>query len=364
MTDVAKTTSNRIDTIDVAKGIGILLVVFAHVNLSPPAIVVIYAFHMPLFFILAGMMFNNEKYSSAKALLKNKFRTMILPYCFFCMLGVLYKSVFLVYSHNWTGIVELTGKAVYSIVWAPYSLKYFRDFNTPMWFVPSLMLVEIIYYLLLRSCKRKSSVIIAAASISTVGWIMESGMIPIDFSVLPWNLSSACFSLGFFTIGNLCFPLIKKELIERPASCKKTRVCTALLALSCAITIFAGLANGKVSIGSRILNNGLLLYISGCAGTVFVLVLSEILRKSRTLGFCGKNSFSIMGSHILIYWFLSWCISVVAKRTSPNLNMFFSSEIGKDILFVAVLLLTVLFVTVYNYCKTNVIIRRKHGRTA
>ena len=365
MTDVAKTTSNRIDTIDVAKGIGILLVVFAHVNLSPPAIFIIYSFHIPLFFILSGMMFNTEKYSNLKALLKNKFKTMILPYCFFCLLGVLYKTAFFTYGHKWTELADLAGRAVYSIIWAPYSLKYFNEFNTPMWFVPCLLMVEIMYYLLHKCCSKKSAVMIITALLSVLGWFMESGLVSFDFSVLPWNFSSACFSLGFFSIGNVCFPAVKNKLTDAPDSRKNNVISAILLILSAIIVAAAGLANGKVSIGSRILNNGVLFYVSGCAGTIFVLILSRLLNRSRALKFCGKNSFSIMGSHILVYWFLSWCISVIAKRTHPDLVSFFSGEAGKDILFVLVVALTTLFVIFYNSCKTRITTRRNHyGRAA
>ena len=46
--------SKRLNTIDIIKGIGIFFVVFAHVNYTPALLVVIYGFHMPLFFIVSG----------------------------------------------------------------------------------------------------------------------------------------------------------------------------------------------------------------------------------------------------------------------------------------------------------------------
>lgn len=48
---------DRIEWIDVAKGIGIILVIMGHtfqLDLVSP----IYAFHMPLFFFLSGLLFN------------------------------------------------------------------------------------------------------------------------------------------------------------------------------------------------------------------------------------------------------------------------------------------------------------------
>lgn len=56
----------RDNVIDVAKGIGIVLVVFAHINFTEPIQFFIYSFHMPLFFIISGVLFTKEKYPSLK----------------------------------------------------------------------------------------------------------------------------------------------------------------------------------------------------------------------------------------------------------------------------------------------------------
>lgn len=66
--------NKRYDFIDVAKGIGILFVVFAHVNYTPSLLTIIYSFHMPLFFVLSGMLFNPNKYSGFKVFIKENFK--------------------------------------------------------------------------------------------------------------------------------------------------------------------------------------------------------------------------------------------------------------------------------------------------
>lgn len=50
-------TIQRIDDWDIAKGIGILLVVMGHLGIPPMLSNAIYLFHMPLFFILSGLLF-------------------------------------------------------------------------------------------------------------------------------------------------------------------------------------------------------------------------------------------------------------------------------------------------------------------
>ena len=45
--------------IDILRGIGILLVVLGHTN--PPFKRIIYSFHIPLFFILSGFLWNDRR---------------------------------------------------------------------------------------------------------------------------------------------------------------------------------------------------------------------------------------------------------------------------------------------------------------
>ena len=48
--------NTRFDWVDTAKGLGIILVVIAHVWTKGPVRDFIYSFHMPLFFLLSGYM--------------------------------------------------------------------------------------------------------------------------------------------------------------------------------------------------------------------------------------------------------------------------------------------------------------------
>ena len=85
--------NKRMDTIDIAKGICILFVIFAHVNYTTEVLVLIYSFHMPLFFILSGVLFKREKYESFRTFIKRRLNTLILPYIFFYMAGLVYAYV-------------------------------------------------------------------------------------------------------------------------------------------------------------------------------------------------------------------------------------------------------------------------------
>lgn len=68
----------RIEYIDVAKGITILLVVVGHVESAPsPLRSLIYSFHMPLFFILSGFFF---KKGDVLGTIKKMVPSLVIPY--------------------------------------------------------------------------------------------------------------------------------------------------------------------------------------------------------------------------------------------------------------------------------------------
>lgn len=75
--------NNRIIWIDISKGLGIILVVLGHTSLSKISQISydwIYSFHMPLFYLLSGLCFNNNKYNNFRIYIKRRFKTLILPF--------------------------------------------------------------------------------------------------------------------------------------------------------------------------------------------------------------------------------------------------------------------------------------------
>lgn len=146
----ASSPAKRDLTIDAAKGCGILLVIFGHVCHLHPYWSIIYSFHMPLFFLIAGMNFHPERYPSFGALFRKKMRTLLLPYLFFCAFGILCSlTIKLLAKTPSNEIFEFLRKLPYAIVWMPCS-EYAQQFNTPLWFVPCLTFLECLYYWLNR----------------------------------------------------------------------------------------------------------------------------------------------------------------------------------------------------------------------
>lgn len=113
-------TAKRIQWIDIARGIGIILVVYAHAARGlvlsevlpstgwPIAIdTIIYAFHMPLFFILAGLNIERGVARGRKDFIVNKLQTIAWPYFLWSLVGGGLKLIAMPYTNNRIALADI-----------------------------------------------------------------------------------------------------------------------------------------------------------------------------------------------------------------------------------------------------------------
>ena len=82
-------SKKRVAWIDIAKGIAIFLMVCGHTSIPHGVSKWIWSFHMPLFFIVSGMLFVPERYPKFVAFVKRRLQTLIVPYLFFTLVVIL-----------------------------------------------------------------------------------------------------------------------------------------------------------------------------------------------------------------------------------------------------------------------------------
>ena len=330
----------RLDVLDVAKGLGILLVIYAHVNYNSKALTLIYSFHMPLFFFISGMVFDRKKYGSFTEFLKRKWTTTVIPYLLFAIAPIL--GVFLL-EHTVDSSVDFTKQQyVCYLLQAFFSEGSLRNFNVPMWFVPSLLAVEMIYFFIsqLKMLPR----ILVSIAVTALGYFIASGWSGFNNSYLPWTFDSALFAMGFYAAGNITAPYIRKGMEALKGSRWKILICFVLLALCVKVWLPLAQENGKISLGQKLYNNGFLLYATGILGTVGILLISMILEKSRVLKYLGQNTFPLMGVHYMIRNYVVWLAYELL-----NIPMYSASSYKETAVpFLIILGLSILAAMLYN----------------
>lgn len=122
----------RIDYYDIAKGIGILLVVWAHAR--GPFSDYIYKFHMPLFFLISGLLYHGDV-PTGKYVWR-KVRSLYIPFAFWNVLFYTVKSV--IRGSRWQTILRTNCMIV-------LTLSKDGEFLGATWFLGALFLVSVVY---------------------------------------------------------------------------------------------------------------------------------------------------------------------------------------------------------------------------
>lgn len=274
--------SGHLTYIDIAKGIGIILMVVGHSSAPKNITHCIYIFHMPLFFIISGYLFNFFKWSNNfKGFINKRFDRMIIPY-FGMSILVFYPMWYIAsmkFSQFATHEIPTPQKTFLDIFYATF-VGDGMTFNPVLWFLPCLFVSEIIFFVLLTLCKTTKMQILCSISIAIVGYLLRS------FN-LPWSIDIA---------------MVVQVLLMSGYLLKKIDIKMWLIAISMIIFMLSNAFN-SVDTSHRIYGNLFLYYAGGISGTILILKLSDLLDVSmkKTLGkllaYCGKESMSILMWH-------------------------------------------------------------------
>ena len=192
----------RLDYLDIAKGLAILLVVIGHVPDAfdaPLYRVAIYTFHMPLFFIVSGAVtqrhshFEKYNWKNFWEFVKKNFFALVVPY-------LIWALIFQQFN------IKAFPYILYGTRW---SLNEAAS-NTVLWFLPCLFSSRLIVELLLwlsTKCKihRKLFAAIAAIILFVLGFVL-----PVPEMQLPFGLSQAPVAVGFILLGYICKGVMDK----------------------------------------------------------------------------------------------------------------------------------------------------------
>ena len=203
----SETSSNRIGWVNAAKGIGILLVVLGHNQINSSIHLfhlLIYSFHMPLFFILSGMFLKPEQ--GFWVLAKRRFLSTLRPYLL--IIGVIYTTYLFFSTLSTADLLQRMVKTLF------YALPNYYDTWMPLWFLPHLFLLSLFAWTIAWLVyKRLGSIwlrlpflaamlfcgVLVLRLSSTINFTLF-GKLAIK-SALPWSADLLFITGAFFLIG-------------------------------------------------------------------------------------------------------------------------------------------------------------------
>ena len=270
----------RLDYIDILKGLGILMVIFSHSGAEEWLMSNMGDFFVPLFFIASGYTYKYHDESYLHQFSKRAVR-LLKPYFFFSIVMLLLYQRF--------SIFDILGVFYSRYCLYPYhtidNIFLMGGGNPPLWFLTS-MLSAYIPFLFLMKNQEKANWILMFFTIYTFG----CQYIPI---LLPWNLDNACLVAAFMYAGVVLRS--DKSLLSRSDY-------TYILTLVFFFLVI--LFNGGDNLSVREYGRSFILYYLGCVfGAVFLLWLSIKIEKTPLRGLLvdfGHHSLVIFCSQMFL----------------------------------------------------------------
>lgn len=309
-------SQKRITYIDMAKGIGILLVVFGHSAFPTPEVNQwISSFHMPLFFLLSGMLLSHTG-AHEKPLgttLKKKARTILVPYLCFSIFSIIFSAIL----DTATFATYLPNALLQTVVFYGISV---------LWFLPSLFFGEAVFLFI-----RKHTSLIASALLSLAVCLVSVLIVNtyhyhylIDFdsylSLLGAYLISVVVRAGmavtFLALGYFSHHLFfKKE--------HKTITYITLACLFLTLNLYLAFKNDAVDLNNMVFHDYRLYFPAAFCGGMFVICLCAALPAWKPLMATGRHSLIIMATHMNCR-FLGICYAIgnLALSLLPSLGQF------------------------------------------
>ena len=276
---------NRENWIDVTRGIAILAVLIGHSGTIPTIHIYIYGFHMPLFFILSGYLFNYVKYFSmgVRRFVFKRAKMYVLPYFVFAIVNLMFNIP--VELHNGTLHGSIAADVIYHFKWIFYCWPTTDRMPncTPLWFLLALFISNVYCYFVLRYKHCMWLFIILSI-------VFNSWLIYCRYSFLPWNFDISMYGCIFMLLGYY----IKQSNILKKR--KLYMICILFLLSSICI-----LYNGKINIGARIFQNELVMFFSSSVMSYTIMYLAKhYLSNVYWLKYLGKNTLYILAFNYVI----------------------------------------------------------------
>lgn len=219
----------RKDWIDSLKGMLIFLVVVGHVvgtavhlsigiesEIYRYVYKLIYLFHMPAFFFVAGLVWRHKEQSFG-AFAINKFKRLMIPYYVW---GVASIVVFHLASDLMGGMREVSGyyraDMFDKTIWQSLlSLLHaggwpngegFR-YNSVLWFLPCMFVVQLAFYWLDKLTQNKTILCLISLGL----FLLDGALRVYGFPTLPMEVSICPRYVGFMALGVICIGLLEKK---------------------------------------------------------------------------------------------------------------------------------------------------------
>ena len=285
---------SRLQWADAARGFAILLVLIGH-SCPPDAFnVLIYAFHMPLFFLLSGIFLVLDK--PLKPILYKRIRTILVPFFVYNIVLLFSDWRIVAFSPNYHTPIDIQSRLLGTLTGWRGGI-----FSSSLWFLPALFMAQwavIACYRKGQKCHKHSYLITTFLwFMLTLLGIIYCQLIGIE---LPMSFDAALVASGFLIVGHQWMSHGISHMKGWPL------LTTTIVFLLSAYGnyLIMGMGSNHVDMSTNTLGNIPFFYVGAITGSFLIIRVSCILtnlprnlRFVRGLQWCGYHSLAIYCIH-------------------------------------------------------------------
>ncbi len=280
--------TNKMNFISWAKCIAILLVVLGHfLPAGDPFKVVIYNFHVPVFFVISGFLFRtgNQKPRFDKYVW-SKVKRLVIPYLFFFIISLVwYNTRYDVTGSRFTDYLKLFVFHEGMTIW-----------NAALWFIPTMLMVSLVFYFFVT--KRHARISVAILTVVCIALTIRIQKVP--YPIPRFGLDKAIQMCGYMGVGFLarCVYNLREEPRTLRSSLYVTLTSSLIFLMFCTISHLANGTN-RISILYCDFNDILWFIPLAIIGSLSFLFLFEALPRLWIVDTIADNTLFIMGLHYI-----------------------------------------------------------------
>ena len=272
----------RITWIDALRGLAMVFVVLGHTfpDAGDPLRAWIYSFHMPLFFLVSGLTWRMPK-RTFRASLAHSAKNLLLPYAILNIIVYFMKMLLRITFGMYTNR-GFFGPLQAFLLGGGEDLPCIQS-----WFLPTLFLTQIAFYLIMQFCGREWK----RAAVLSALFVLGLALSEIPIGPLPWRIAVVPIALMFYYLGYLW---MRWEIYERMHPVLSAAAACVLLLVGW----YLESCNGRVSMKDNFYANPALFAFSAVCTIAGILLLAILLlHKSRFLQGVGVCSMFYLGYH-------------------------------------------------------------------
>lgn len=304
----------RFDYVDIAKGLGIMLVIMGHIEYA--YVPFCGSVHIPLFFILSGYLYDMERPCTASygETVRKRVKRLLIPYFVYNLILYAKYLLKLVLTHEFTinlGIKAFLGflyssSLFYKNVPTENNFEGFVFGNGPLWFLTAMAVASVFFYFIIYYVLKHRydirKIVISSLMLCYVSWLL-CRFLPV---YLPWSFEMALLGCVFMLLG-LC--MRQYNLVE----ILQKYIWIPLVCLVAFVLLHH--FNGPANMAIQDYGKSMLVYlVLGALGSVIVLFISLMSEKvaviRRAVSYVGQNTLIILAFHMTI---ISVMVSVLGK---------------------------------------------------